>query len=108
MTAISIIIPRHFSARYEIPPRARREPFSLNRSTSIRTRHDIRPTVLPLSFGSLFDARGDGPYVPRWIHNPADAVAPELVRHREQDLRPRQPPRAPPFCPRPLHRRRSP
>src|SRR6266404_7286463 len=51
------------------------------------TLDDAGPSFLPLIGRSLFDARGDGPHMPRRIDNPPGAVAPELVLHREEDLR---------------------
>jgi hypothetical protein len=49
---------------------------------------DFGPPLLPLRGRSLFDASGDGPHVPRWIHNPPGMIAPELVLHWKHDLRP--------------------
>lgn len=40
-----------------------------------------------VSFRS-FDVRGDLPHMPRRIDNPPDAIAPELVGHRNQNPRP--------------------
>ena len=35
-----------------------------------------------------FDASGDVPHVPRRIDDPPDAIAPELIRRRDQNPRP--------------------
>src|SRR5689334_8515193 len=54
----------------------------------LSTLGDPGPPLLPLRRRSLFDTSGDGPHVPRWIHNPPGAIAPELVLHWKHDLRP--------------------
>src|SRR5205823_2981281 len=54
-------------------------------SDNSSTLDDVGPPLPPLRGRSLFDARGDGPYVSRRIDNPPAAVAPELVLHWKQD-----------------------
>src|SRR6185295_3810592 len=48
---------------------------------------DLGPSLLSSRGRSLFDASGDGPHVPRRIHNPPGAITPELVLYRKHDLR---------------------
>src|SRR6266540_3565874 len=45
---------------------------------------DFTQAPLPLILRRLLDARRDRPHVPRRIHDPRGAVAPELIRQRHE------------------------
>src|SRR6266487_2778345 len=80
------LLAERFAQRRKDPPR-RKGAFAQVVTTS--TLDDVGPPFVPLRRRSFFDASGDGPDVPRRIDNPPGAIAPQLVLHRNQDLRPR-------------------
>jgi hypothetical protein len=58
------------------------------RAAEWRLHVDASQTRLSFLLRCLFDTRGDGPDVPRWIHDPCGAVAPELVGQGHENLGP--------------------
>src|SRR5437764_12789365 len=55
-------------------------------STLLRPIEDRGPAFRPLLGRGFLDAGGDGPDVPRWIHHPSGAIAPELVLSGDEHL----------------------